>query len=102
MSEWNAVVSDVPPGLVLALELFNILANCMDSGTKCTLFKLPDDSKLRGVVWCGVVTRVEGRDAIQCEKPMKFNKVLCLGQSNPISTGWGMARLTAAMRLVKG
>lgn len=96
MSEWKAVVSDVPQGLVLALELFNILVNCMDSATKCTLIKLPDDSKL-----CGVVTMLEGRDAIQCEKPMKFNKELCLGQSSPINTGWGMTRLTGAMFKVR-
>jgi len=54
----------------------------MNSGTECTLSKFADDTKL-----CGVVTMLEGRDAIQrdldslerwaCLNLMKFNKAKC-------------------------
>lgn len=61
----------------------------MDSGSRCTLSRFTDSSKL-----CGAVDMLEGRDAIQrntyrwaCANLEKFNKrkynVLHLGHGNP-------------------
>lgn len=97
VSEWKAVTSDVPWGLVLGSTLLDIFVSCMDSGTECTLIKFPDDTKL-----CGVANMLEGGDAVQCKKPRKANKakyeVLHLGRSSPVNTGWGMTRLRALRR----
>ncbi|GAB0190225.1 mitochondrial enolase superfamily member 1 [Grus japonensis] len=78
MSKWRPVTSGIPQGLVLGLALFNIFVDDMDA-------------KL-----CGVVNRLEGRDAIQRDlnrlerwahaNLMKFNKAKCkvlyMGQGN--------------------
>ncbi|GAB0197528.1 triadin [Grus japonensis] len=72
----------------------------MDSGIKCTLSKFANDTKL-----CGVVNRLEGRDAIQRDlnrlerwaraNRMKFNKAKCkvlhMGQGNP-KHNYGLGR----------
>lgn len=53
-------MSGVSQGLVLRMVLFNIFVGHMDSGIKCTLSKFANDAKL-----CGVVNKVEGKNAIQ-------------------------------------
>jgi len=82
------VTSDVPQGLVLRLELFNIFVVDIDRGIECTFSKFVDDTKL-----CGVVNTLEGRDANldrverwACVNLMKCNKdkckVPCMSQGN--------------------
>jgi len=92
MSKWRPVMNSVPQGLVLGLAFFNIFVGDMDSGIECTVSKFAGDTKLSGVV-----SMLEGRDAIQrdpdrlerwvCANLMKFNKAKCkdrhMGQSNP-------------------
>ncbi|GAB0205937.1 mitochondrial enolase superfamily member 1 [Grus japonensis] len=90
MSKWRSVMSGVPQGSVLEPALFNIFVSDMDNGIKCTLSKFANDTKL-----CGAVGMLEGRDAIQMDRPerwthvncMKFNKAKCkvlhVGWHNP-------------------
>ncbi|RMC08473.1 hypothetical protein DUI87_14717 [Hirundo rustica rustica] len=47
-------------GLVLGLMLLNIFVSDKDSGIRCTLSQIADDTEL-----CGVADTLEGRDAIQ-------------------------------------
>jgi len=91
-SRYRSAMSGVPQWSVLEPVLFNIFINDMDSGIKCTLGNLVEDTKLSGVA-----DTLEGRDAIQRDlgrlerwaqaKLMKFNKVkykvLSISQGNP-------------------
>jgi len=86
-------MSGIPQGLVLGPELSKIFVSDMDSGIECTVSKLADDAKL-----CGVVDKLEGRDAIQrdldrlerqaCVNLMKFNKATC----KVLHMGWGIPK----------
>lgn len=57
-STLTPVMSGVALGLVLGPIFYNIFGSCMDSGIKCTLRKLADDTKLHG----GAVHTLERRD----------------------------------------
>jgi len=92
MAKWRPMTSGIPLGSVLQPALFNIFVSNMNSGIKCTLSKLVDDTKL-----CGAADVLEGSDAIQRDLDSlerwahvnltEFNKAKCkvlhMDQSNP-------------------
>lgn len=101
MFRWRLVTSSVPQGSILGPALLIVFINVIESGIKCTLSKVTDDTKLSAVV-----DTPEGRDNTQMdldtfkkwghESLMGFNKANC----RPciwIRAGWRMKGLTAPL-----
>ncbi|KAF4789577.1 hypothetical protein TURU_150475 [Turdus rufiventris] len=57
VSKWRQATGDVPQESAVGLSSFNIFGSNMESGIECTLSKI--------VKLCGVVSMLEGREAIQ-------------------------------------
>ena len=77
------MISHVPRGSILHLEIFKIFINDLDSGIKCTPSKLTDDTKQSGVV-----DTTEGRDVIKRDlaKLEKWSHVNLMRFTRPSAT----------------